>query len=68
MCFSGTVSKEKEKLAVAYISNIDDFIDHLFAIFDYLYIYPTFPDYEDQYDGHVITFGDLEVTFFAQNI
>ena len=63
------IGKSRGRLQIPYIQNISDFIEHLKAIFDYLNHCPTVgEDYADEYDGHIIMFGDMEVTFYSQEL
>ena len=65
MCFSRTTLHQPEHLPIPHISNLEDLIKNLFVIFDYLQRLPVFGDYEDNYEGHIIVFDDLEITFFS---
>ena len=68
MCSSKTVCHSSGNLDVPYIEDLDQFIQHLMAILDYLVDLPTWGDYQDSYDGHTVMFEDLELTFFAPHM
>ena len=52
-------------MQIPFISNLDEFLQHLFVVFYYLEELPNIGDFNDNVEGHVVTFDDLEVTFFA---
>ena len=66
MCYGRTISNHECDLQVPHIANVAQFVQHLFALFDYLSIFPTVGDYVDQLEGHLIVFGDLEVLFVGE--
>ena len=65
MCFAKNSRKHDSHLKVIYISTIEDFIQHLFATFNYLNEYPLIAEYGDEYEGHVVSFDDIDIIFFG---
>ena len=65
MCSATSNSRHPSNLPVPYIANVEDFLQHLYAVFFYLHEYPVVGDYSDNYDGHVVMFQDVEITFFT---
>ena len=64
MCTSRVTSQNDEVFEIPYISNVQDFVQHLMAIFQYLVDYPTVGNYEDEFEAHVVNFDGLDVMFF----
>ena len=67
MCCGKTTSSCR--LVVPYIQDVNEFIDNLMAMFDYLVDTPTMgDDYHDDYDGHVVVFDQIELIFYQQEL
>ena len=68
MCSSQTISRSTPTLDIAYISNAEEFVQHLMAVFLYLVHFPMLGNYEDEYDGHIVYFDDLQIIFYSPEI
>ena len=68
MCSPKRFTKESVSLQIVYISNLDDFIQHIFALFDYLNDFPVIGDYDDGFDGHIVIFDGMEVLFLGNEM
>ena len=55
-------------MEVPYITNAEDLLQHLMALFYYLVDFPTLGDHEDNCDGHIVIFDGMEVIFFTPHM
>ena len=60
--------KHGRHLDVPYIEDLEGFLQHLMAMFEYLVTYPNVGDYNDNVDGHIVLFDDIEVIFLSPDI
>ena len=65
MCYSTFNRKKGNDLEIPYISNVEEFIQHLFVVFYYLQQFPTHGDHADSYEGHIISFQDIDIIFYT---
>ena len=68
MCCATVTSKEEFIFEIPYISNVEEFLQHLMAMYYYLVVFPTLGTYDDNFDAHVVQFDDLEVQFFGPSM
>lgn len=67
MCSSKTTYKEELIFEVPYIGSVEDFLQHLMAMYYYLVVYPTVGTDPDEFHAHVVMFDDVEILFFPNN-
>ena len=64
MCCSKVTLENDKIMEIAYISNVEEFVQHLMALFEYLVDFPTLGNYDDEFEAHVVNFDGLDVMFF----
>ena len=68
MCCSKATRKEGLIMEVPYITNAEDLLQHLMALFYYLVDFPTLGDHHDNVDAHIVNFDGVELFFFPTDM